>query len=56
LVLSQMVGSLSGSRATMRNDMLGWPPMCIARLVFMFRCLNSESLYFYVRKTWFVII
>jgi hypothetical protein len=29
---------------------------CVSSTSFIFRCLNSEHLYFYVRKTWFVIM
>jgi hypothetical protein len=40
----------------MRSNMHGWPPVCIMRLVYfpLSKTLNHD--YFYVLKTYFVIL
>jgi hypothetical protein len=40
----------------MRSDMHGWPPVCIMRLVYFPLSKTLNHVYFYVLKTWFVIL
>jgi hypothetical protein len=40
----------------MMSDMHGWPPLCIIRLVYFPLSKTLNHVYFYVLKTWFVIL
>jgi hypothetical protein len=40
----------------MRSDVHGWPPVRIMRLVYFSLSKTLNHVYFYVLKTWFVIL